>query len=82
MAQGRSTKFISVFKCIRTRRLSIKDSLSLWGTGTFGVVFEATFADGKKLTALYWPASAWLTALCWPGKKLTAFYGKKLTALY
>jgi len=36
MAQGRSTKTISMIQWIRTSRLSISDSLSLWGVGLRG----------------------------------------------
>ena len=32
MAQGRSTKIIAMIEWIRTSRLSIKKSLSVWGT--------------------------------------------------
>ena len=48
MAQGRSTKIISMITWIRTSRLSIKNSLSLSACGGLGcVVYGSGFVPGS-----------------------------------
>ena len=52
MAQGRSTKIISMIKSIRTSRLSIKNSLSLWRSNPSGKCSQARLTRSKVTSAM------------------------------
>ena len=60
MAQGRSTKIISMIKWIRTNRLSIKNSLS-WQMGVLRKTVEAQRLELQARTSGYEATSGLIT---------------------